>query len=154
MPGLRFVSVSAARGVPAMGQAGFRELRRSRELHSLLHRLPERLPPRRPVCSQCPRTRRAERVQSLPGAEHPGISAVAEAFVQGLARNLAFFLAKCGWKVREAKCEFATLRAVLQRLRARGRQRPSGAVRLQRRRRHGPPWLSLGFGHFVPPLWL
>ena len=33
--GLRFVSVSAARGVPAMGQVGFRELRRSRELAQL-----------------------------------------------------------------------------------------------------------------------
>ncbi|CAE7812773.1 UBP19, partial [Symbiodinium sp. KB8] len=44
------------------------------------------------------------------GAEHPGISAVAEAFVQGLARNLAFFLAKCGWKAvsdPRAPCVFS-----------------------------------------------
>mmetsp|Transcript_10612 Transcript_10612/g.25731 ORF Transcript_10612/g.25731 Transcript_10612/m.25731 type:complete len:259 (-) Transcript_10612:117-893(-) len=44
------------------------------------------------------------------GAEHPGISAVAEAFVQGLARNLAFFLAKCGWKAvsdLRAPCVFS-----------------------------------------------
>lgn len=28
--------------------------------------------------------------------EHPGISAVAEAYIQGLAHNLAFFISKCG----------------------------------------------------------
>eukprot|EP00435_Cladocopium_sp_Y103_P063954 s130_g25.t1 len=32
------------------------------------------------------------------GLEHPGISAVAEAYVQGLAHNLAFFICKCGWQ--------------------------------------------------------
>lgn len=28
--------------------------------------------------------------------EHPGVSAVAEAYIQGLAHNLAFFISKCG----------------------------------------------------------
>jgi len=32
------------------------------------------------------------------GLDHPGISAVAEAYVQGLADNLAFFVSKCGWE--------------------------------------------------------
>ena len=36
---------------------------------------------------------------SLLGLDHPGISAVAEAYVQGLAENLAFFVSKCGWQV-------------------------------------------------------
>ncbi|CAK8995312.1 unnamed protein product [Durusdinium trenchii] len=32
------------------------------------------------------------------GLENPGVSDVAEAFVQGLAENLAFFISKCGWE--------------------------------------------------------
>jgi hypothetical protein len=35
----------------------------------------------------------------FPGLEHPGISAVAEAYIQGLARNLAFFISKSGMQV-------------------------------------------------------
>eukprot|EP00434_Breviolum_minutum_P045319 symbB.v1.2.040603.t1/scaffold7368.1/size11655/1 len=40
------------------------------------------------------------------GLDHPGISAVAEAYVQGLADNLAFFVSKCGWEAfLSATCE-------------------------------------------------
>ena len=40
-----------------------------------------------------------EAVGRFRGLEHPGISAVAEAYIQGLAQNLAFFVSKCGVQV-------------------------------------------------------
>ena len=45
-------------------------------------------------------------VRLVSGLDHPGISAVAEAYVQGLADNLAFFVSKCGWEAfLSATCE-------------------------------------------------
>ena len=45
-------------------------------------------------------------VRLVSGLDHPGISAVAEAYVQGLADNLAFFVSKCGWEAfSSATCE-------------------------------------------------
>ncbi|CAL1129814.1 unnamed protein product [Cladocopium goreaui] len=41
------------------------------------------------------------------GTEHPAIRNVAQAYIQGLAANLAFFLAKSGQQ--ESKCRYRTL---------------------------------------------